>query len=223
MQPLRSPCKDRCSTREPTSLLFVGFDGSRSIPKKGKFRLVQLFCIKTIIFLNLAIHNYHYHMKPILAFLTAVLFYSSSFAQTIEAKLWSIAKKEYPTDASMQKFVYDQQKKGYNYMTGVTDAELKRFAEKQYPDDYSMQNFVYDQQKTAKADMKIVTDPEVKRFAVKQYPEDYSMQKFVYDQQAVAKEFMQTRATNSAAKAEARKQYPDDYSMQKFVYEQAVN
>ena len=78
-------------------------------------------------------------MKPILTFLTVLLFSLSSIAQNMDAKFWSFAKSEYPTDASMQKFVYDQQKKAYNYMTGVTDAELKRFAEKEYPDDYSMQ------------------------------------------------------------------------------------
>ena len=40
-QPLCSPCFDRCSTREPTPLLCVGFDGSHLLSQVVKIWLSQ--------------------------------------------------------------------------------------------------------------------------------------------------------------------------------------
>ena len=179
--------------------------------------LALFFEVKTLLTTNNRLN-----VKPILPLLFGLLFCSVAFAQNIETKLWSYAKKQYPDDVSMQKFVYEQQKKGYDYMTTVTDAEVKRFAENEYPEDFSMQKFVYDKQKANKAYMKTVTDLEIKHFALNEYAKDYSMQKFVYDRQTLDKEYM-WRASNTAAKEEAIKQYPDDYSMQNFIYDKAVN
>src|SRR3569623_593617 len=224
-------CTDRHAINIRISLEAPAGPGTTSPAIGGYFKIV---CFKPQIISkshNVNTQNYYLAanlylftlliitMKPILAFIFTVVFYSSAFALTIEAKLWAIAKKQYPTDTEKQKYVYDQQKNGYNYMLAVTDPEVKAFAEKQYPDDYSMQEFVYDQQKTDKAYMNMVTDAELKLIAIKQYPTDHSMQKYVYDQQATAKEFMQ-HVTNATAKQKARQQYPDDYSMQKYIYEQ---
>jgi len=149
-------------------------------------------------------------MKPALAFITAILVYTSAIAQNIEAKLRSIAQNRYPNDYSMQRFVYDEQKKGYEYMTGVTDTELKNIAEKRYPDDYSMQKFVYDEQKKDKAYMATVTDPEIKRIATQRYPDDYSMQKFVYNEQKKDKGYMNTVTSGET-------HTPDNYAAPKYV------
>ena len=53
-------------------------------------------------------------------------------------KCREIAQREYPNDAQMRKFTYDQQIAAYRFMNSVSDAEVKRFARREYPEDFAM-------------------------------------------------------------------------------------
>lgn len=119
-----------------------------------------------------------------------VLNVTSDDKKSVILQIKAFAKKQYPNDYKMQKFIYDQQMEAYDFMQRKNASDIKVFAGKQYPDDYNMQKFVFNQQTDAYNFMKKQPDSDIKAFAEKQYLEDYNMQKFVYEQQIEAKKEM---------------------------------
>jgi hypothetical protein len=77
-------------------------------------------------------------------------------AENFEAQCRAIAKREWPDDFTMQRFVYNQQLAAARYMqsSNVTDAAVKATAIREWPNDFTMQRFVYNQQVAAKTYMK---------------------------------------------------------------------
>jgi hypothetical protein len=73
---------------------------------------------------------------------------------SLEAKCRAIAKREYPNDFAMQKFIYEMQLEAARYMLKVADPNVKTIALREYPEDFAMQKFIYDMQSEAKAAMK---------------------------------------------------------------------
>lgn len=130
-------------------------------------------------------------MKEIAYLLSIVIVMTAAVAtEASEAKCREIARREYPNDAQMQQFTYDQQSAAKRYMTTVRDAQVKQIALREYPHDYAMQKFTYDQQLAAKNYMATVRDAEIKKIALREYHADFAMQKFTYDQQLSAKQYM---------------------------------
>ena len=124
----------------------------------------------------------------------------------------------YPTDLSMQEFVYDEQLGAKRYMAGVAVRAVRDIAAREHPNDYSMQRHVYDEQLSAKRYMEGVEDRELEAIAVLEHPDDYSMQRHVHDEQLKAKRYMAS-AKDEEVKAIAVREYASDYSMQKYVYD----
>jgi hypothetical protein len=132
-------------------------------------------------------------MKEIAYLLSIVIVMTAAVAtEASEAKCREIARREYPNDAQMQQFTYNQQVAAYRYMQSVRDADVKAIAVREYHEDFAMQKFTYDQQSAAKRYMTTVRDAQVKQIALREYPHDYAMQKFTYDQQLAAKNYMAT-------------------------------
>ena len=86
-------------------------------------------------------------------------------ADSIEAEILEIAKREYPNDAEMRDYIYKQQFTAYNYIQTVGDEEVLEIAKREYPHDYSMQKYTYDQQVSAKRYMGSVEDQELKEYS----------------------------------------------------------
>lgn len=107
-----------------------------------------------------------------------------------EAEIREFAKKQFPNDYTMQKYVFENQYQAYQFMNKVADQEVKGIAEKQFPEDYTMQEYVYQSQVKSKAYMSQVTDLDVKKIAQNQFPDDYTMQEYVYKNQLLAKQEM---------------------------------
>jgi hypothetical protein len=120
--------------------------------------------------------------KSVYVLTVAVLMTVGGTAYASEAKCREIARREYPNDAQMQQFTYNQQIAAYRYMQSVRDADAKAIALREYPENFVMQKFTYDQQSAAKRYMATVGDAQVKQIALREYPNDYAMQKFTYDQ-----------------------------------------
>jgi hypothetical protein len=142
--------------------------------------------------------------------------------QPTNADALRIAQREYPHDADMQQYIYDQQLAAMRYMQTVTDTDCRGIALREYPDDFSMQQFVYEQQLAARRSMDSAADQEVKQLALSEYPTDFSMQQFVYEQQTAAKAYMQGVA-DADVRSIALQEYPGDYSMQRFTYDQQLS
>jgi len=52
-----------------------------------------------------------------------------------ESKCREISRREYPNDASMQQYIYNQQIAADRYMATVRDADVKQIALREYPHD----------------------------------------------------------------------------------------
>ena len=65
-----------------------------------------------------------------------------------DTEVLAFARREYPYDYSMQKFVYDKQVADKRYMSAMPETAAKAAARREYPYDYSMQKFVYDRSVT---------------------------------------------------------------------------
>ena len=68
----------------------------------------------------------------------------------IDEEVKKIAEREYPSDYSMQKYIYDEQLEAKKFMQKASDEEIKKIAEREYPSDYSMQEYIYEEQLEAK-------------------------------------------------------------------------
>ena len=162
-------------------------------------------------------------MKEIAYLLSIVIVMTAAVAtEASEAKCREIARREYPNDAQMQQFTYNQQVAAYRYMQSVRDADVKAIAVREYHEDFAMQKFTYDQQSAAKRYMTTVRDAQVKQIALREYPHDYAMQKFTYDQQLAAKNYMAT-VRDAEIKKIALREYHADFAMQKFTYDQQLS
>ncbi|MBI9068987.1 MAG: SH3 domain-containing protein [Salinivirgaceae bacterium] len=137
--------------------------------------------------------------------------------EEVDTETQNFAKKAYPNDIEMQKYVYNEQIDSKKFMKSANDVELIEFAQGKYPDDFSMQEYVYKEQAESKVYMSKVKDKEVLSFALEQYPDDYSMQEYIYKEQVKSKAFMK-KASNIEIKQFANSEYPEDYSMQEYIY-----
>jgi len=80
--------------------------------------------------------------KIILCFCIVFFTVNLAFSLSVETEILNLAKKEYPTDYSMQQYIYKKQMDAYRYMLSVADQEVKSIALKEYPNDYSMQKYI---------------------------------------------------------------------------------
>ena len=86
-------------------------------------------------------------IRSLLVIVATIAFVGNAAAS--EAECREIARREYPDDARMQQYVYNQQMSADRYMATVTDADVKQIALREHPHDFSMQKYVYDQQVAA--------------------------------------------------------------------------